>query len=239
MRAFPQWPRFRSWARVCLLCAHSCARACATSSDSRARRVAASPRRLSFDEAHHLRAQRVAHVALGLVLGLVATWRPGEPSTTNQGTPIYVAQKENKVTPRLPVGTYNLSFCSFCQTRPKESALHASERASWVEKKTPWTTLVSLCLSIGQYRFFFLCIGLQCIGSSGSKVATFPYKCSMRSTLCQLPAPAGNRNFQYKCSTQSTFWQLQLESSNFSVVVCAGHFGSSGSKVAAFQCKKV
>ena len=110
--------------------------------------------------------------------------------------------------------------------------------AMWVEKKTPWTTLVSLCLSIGQYRFFFLCIGLQCFGSSGSKVAAFPYKCSRRSTLCQLPAPAGNRNFQYKCSTQSTFWQLQLESSNFSVV-CAGHFGSSGSKVAAFQCKQV
>ena len=107
----------------------------------------------------------------------------------------------------------------------------------WFEKN-PWTTLVSLCLSIGQYRFFSLCIGLQRFGSSGSKVATFPYKCSMRSTLCQLPAPAGNGNFQYKCSTQSTFWQLQLESSNFSVV-CAGHFGSSGSKVAAFQCKQV
>ena len=90
----------------------------------------------------------------------------------------------------------------------------------WVEQKNPWTTLVSLCLSIGQYRLFSLCIGLQCFGSSGSKVATFPYKCSRRSTLCQLPAPAGNRNFQYKCSTQSTFWQLQLESSNFSVV-CA------------------
>ena len=97
------------------------------------------------------------------------------------------------------------------------------------------------CILMPQYRsvsVFFLCIGLQCFGSSGSKVATFPYKCSMRSTLCQLPAPAGNRNFQYKCSTQSTFWQLQLESSNFSVV-CAGHFGSSGSKVAAFQCKQV
>ena len=108
---------------------------------------------------------------------------------------------------------------------------------TWVEKKP----VDNPCILMPQYRsvsVFFLCIGLQCFGSSGSKVATFPYKCSMRSTLCQLPAPAGNRNFQYKCSTQSTFWQLQLESSNFSVV-CAGHFGSSGSKVAAFQCKQV
>ena len=97
------------------------------------------------------------------------------------------------------------------------------------------TTLVSLCPGIGQYRFF-LCIGLQCFGSSSSKVVTFPYKCSMRSTLCQLPAPAGKSQLfsASVVSTQSTFWQLQLESCSFSVVR-AVDFGSSGSKIAAFQ----
>ena len=118
-----------------------------------------------------------------------------------------------------------------------QSMSHVSFRAFGL-KKNP---VDNPCILMPQYRsvsVFSLCIGLQCFGSSGSKVATFPYKCSRRSTLCQLPAPAGNRNFQYKCSTQSAFWQLQLESSNFSVV-CAGHFGSSGSKVAACQCKQV
>ena len=127
----------------------------------------------------------------------------------------------------------------------------------WVEKNP----VDNPCILMPQYRSvsFFLCIGLQCFGSSDSKVATFPCKCSMRSTLCQLPAPDGKSQlfstsvvhkvhfgssswkvatFQYKCSTQSSFWQLQLESSNFSVV-CAVHFGSSGSKVAAFQRKQV
>ena len=58
---------------------------------------------------------------------------------------------------------------------------------------------------------------------------TFPYKCSMRSTLCQLPAPAGKSQLfsTSVVSTQSTFWQLQLESRNFSVV-CAVDFGSLG-----------
>ena len=79
---------------------------------------------------------------------------------------------------------------------------------------------------------FFLCIGLQCFGSSSSKVVTFPYKCSMQSTLCQLPAPAGKSQLfsTSAVSTQSTFWQLQLESRNFSVA-CAVDFGSSGSKI--------
>ena len=131
-----------------------------------------------------------------------------------------------------------------CESPPSKGKLRRQRSHQYMtcthglKKKTrgqPLYPYASVSVSIG---FFFLCIGLQCFGSSGSKVATFPYKCSMRSTLCQLPAPAGNRNFQYKCSTQSTFWQLQLESSNFSVV-CAGHFRSSGSKVAAFQCKQV
>ena len=64
---------------------------------------------------------------------------------------------------------------------------------------------------------FFLCIGLQCFGSSSSKVVTFPYKCSMRSTPCQLPAPAG---------------KSQLFSTSVAHKV---HFGSSSWKVATNQ----
>ena len=64
---------------------------------------------------------------------------------------------------------------------------------------------------------FSLCIGLQCFGSSSSKVVTFPYKCRMRSTLCQLPAPAGKS--QLFSTMRSTLWQLRLESRSFSVQV--------------------
>ena len=77
----------------------------------------------------------------------------------------------------------------------------------------PLYPYASVSVSIG----FLLCIGLQCFRSSGSKVATFPYKCSMRSTLCQVPAPAG---------------KSQLFSTSVAHKV---HFGSSSWKVATFQ----
>ena len=77
----------------------------------------------------------------------------------------------------------------------------------------PWYPYALVSASIG----FFLCIGVQCFGSSSSKVVTFPYKCSMRSTLCQLPAPAG---------------KSQLFSTS---VVSKVHFGSSSWKVATCQ----
>ena len=134
-------------------------------------------------------------------------------------------------TNRSPTGFQRLHlfcccFCFFClggflvflggplPQKNKDGFLLVS---TWVEKTTPWTVLVSLCPSIGQYRVVFLCIGLQCFGSSISKVVTFPYKCSMRSTLCQLPAPAG---------------KSQLSSTS---VVRKVHFGSSSWKVATFQ----
>ena len=67
------------------------------------------------------------------------------------------------------------------------SGVQVSRRGRWVEKTTPWTTLVSLCPSI---------IGLQCSGSSSLKNVTFPYKCSMQSTLCQLRRESRNFSVQ-------------------------------------------
>ena len=102
------------------------------------------------------------------------------------------------------------------------SSVHVQEckdlqqKHRWVEKQPrgqPLYPYALVSVSIG----FFLCIGLQCFGSSSSNVVTFPYKCSMRSTLCQLPAPAG---------------KSQLFSTS---VVRKVHFGSSSWKVATFQ----
>ena len=98
----------------------------------------------------------------------------------------------------------------------KECQLKSPWSKSGLKKQPRGQPLYPYALCIGQYRFF-LCIGLQRFGSSSSKVVTFPYKCSMRSTLCQLPAPAG---------------KSQLFSTS---VVHKVHFGSSGWKVATFK----
>ena len=48
----------------------------------------------------------------------------------------------------------------------------SARKTTWVEKTTPWTTLVSLCPSIGQYLFFPQHC-LQCFGSLARKSQLF------------------------------------------------------------------
>ena len=72
---------------------------------------------------------------------------------------------------------------------------------------------------------------------SGSKVATFRYKCSKGSTLWQLRLESRNFSVQVwhrKYNLAAPARKLQLFSTS---VVKEVHFGSSGSQVATFQYK--
>ena len=121
-----------------------------------------------------------------------------------------------------------------------------------VEKTAPWTTLVSLCPSIGQYRIF-------CSASVCSALAALARKSRLfrkvQYTKHKLPVPARKlqllstsvahkehvgswswkvATFQFKCSSH---WQLQVESVQlFSTSeVHKVHFGSSSWKVTTVQ----
>ena len=107
---------------------------------------------------------------------------------------------------------------------------------TWLGREKPWKALVTLYLvSVSTVSFFLLCIGLQCFGSPSSKVATFKHTCSVRHALWHVQLQS--RNFSAgvlrKVHLAAPAGKSQLFSTSVVYVV---HFGSSGSKVATFNC---